>query len=121
MIGDGIERNKDTVETAIGTTVVETPRRINNPVVDEYRDLTNLSEDGYCRKFLALLSHMDSQRTIDVDSAPVLSFDKDRWELREQEGQIVLVKRDPEGDFGERVLRNDCSADTETNAGDRDA
>lgn len=92
------------VETRLGTTVVETPKRIYNPTTDKYQDLTKLSEDGYCRKFLAMWSHADSVDTIDVDSSPVLSFDKERFELRETDGQYVLVKREAESEFGGMVL-----------------
>jgi len=92
------------VETDIGTTVVETPARVYNPTTDQYQDLRKLSEDGYCRRFLALLSHTDSAGTINVDTAPVLTFDKDRFELSETEDHIVLTKRDAESEFGDRVL-----------------
>jgi hypothetical protein len=97
---------RSTIETAIGTTVVETPQRVYNPVNDEYRDLTKLSEDGYCRRFLALRSHMDTVGTINVDSAPVLSFDKERFELQETGGHYVLVKKEGESGFGERVVES---------------
>jgi hypothetical protein len=93
-----------TVETCIGTTVVDTPKRVYNPVNDEYRDLTKLSEDGYLRRFLALRSHMDSCDTIDLDSSPVLSFGKDKWELEEQSGEYVVVKKQPESDFGKLLM-----------------
>lgn len=96
--------HRDTVETTIGTMVVETPKRIKNPTTGQYQDLTKLSEDGYCRYFLALLSHMDSVDTISVDEAPVLTFGKDRWELRETDENHVLVKREAESEFGERVI-----------------
>jgi len=92
------------VETYIGTTAVETPARVYNPTTEKYQDLRKLSEDGYCRQFLALWSHMDSCGTIDVDSAPVLTFDKDRFEMQETDGQYVLVKRDAESSFGEMLL-----------------
>lgn len=95
---------RDTVETVVGSMVLETPKRVYNPVSDEYRDMRQLSEDGYCRRFLAVLSAMNSVDTINVDESPVLTFDTDRWELRESEGQIVLVKREPEARFEELVL-----------------
>ena len=94
----------DTVETELGTTVVETPKRVYNPINDEYRDLTKLSEDGYCRRFLALRSHMNSVDTINVDSAPVLSFDKDRFELQETDDHYFLVKKEGESEFGQRII-----------------
>jgi len=105
------------VETNIGTTVVETPARVFNPTTEKYQDLRNLSEDGYCRQFLALRSHMDSCSTIDVDSAPVLTFDKDRFEMQETDGQYVLVKRESEGQFGEMVL-NDTRELSSSGGGD---
>lgn len=98
----GVE--KDYVRVDIGTRVVEVPRRFRNPLTDKTHDLTNLSDDGYCKKFLALLHATNSPDVVDLGSSPVLTFDKDRWELQEQEGQHVLVKREPETEFGARVM-----------------
>ncbi|KDE56700.1 hypothetical protein EL22_25365 [Halostagnicola sp. A56] len=105
---------KDRVLTDIGTTVVETPKRIENPVTGRTEDLTNLSKDGYCRRFLAHLSASNSPDVIDLSSSPVLTFDKDRWEIEENGGAFVLVKREAEGRFGEKILGNYCTQDTDT-------
>jgi len=110
---DGIERHTETAKTVIGTMEVETPKRVKNQTTDKYQDLTNLSETGYCRQFLALYSHMDSVHTINVDESPVLSFDKDRFDLRETDGQFVLVKQEPASEFGEMVLDEDRSLNTD--------
>jgi hypothetical protein len=105
---------KDRVLTDIGTTVVETPKRIKNPVTERTEDLTNLSKDGYCRRFLALLSASDSPDVIDLSSSPVLTFDKDRWEIGENDGNVVLVKREAESKFDEHILGDDHSGGTGT-------
>lgn len=111
----------DQIETAIGSMVIETPRRVSNPTTDKYQDLTNLKEDGYCRQFLALYSHHSRVNTIDLDSAPMLSFDKDRWELEELDGSYLLVKREPESKLGQMLEGNDHSVDTETDRSDPNA
>lgn len=108
--GYGVE--KTYVQTSIGTTVVETPKRINNPVTGRTEDLTNLSEDGYCRRFLATLSALNGPDVVDFGSSPVATFDKDRWELREQDGSYVLVKREAVTSFEELVLDENCAVDT---------
>lgn len=110
---------KDRVLTDIGTTVVETPKRIKNPVTERTEDLTNLSKDGYCRRFLALLSASNSPDVIDLSSSPVLTFDKDRWEIEENDGTVVLVKREVESEFGEQILGNDSTQETDTNQGEQ--
>lgn len=98
----GIE--KDYVQVDIGTTVVEVPRRLRNPLTERTHDVTKLSDDGYLKPFLAHLHASNSPDVIDVGSAPVLTFDKDRWEFEEKDGQLVLKKRDAESTFGEMVL-----------------
>lgn len=90
--------------TDIGTVVIEHPRRLKNPIHDESRDMTNLAEDGYLRRFLAVLYAANSPDHVDLSSSPVCAFDKDRWELEEQDGQYVLVKREPESRFDELVM-----------------
>lgn len=110
-----VERHIETVETCLGTTVVETPKRINNPITERTEDLTNLSKDGYCRRFLALLSATDGPDVVDLNSSPVATFDKDRWEFRETDGNFVLVKRNPETKFTEKVLEDERLAQLETN------
>lgn len=94
--------------------VVETPKRIINPTTDKIQDLTNLKDDGYCRQFLALYSHYSTVNTIDLEAAPMLSFDKDRWELEEQDGSFLLVKREPESKLGKLLDGNDRPDDTGT-------
>lgn len=106
---------KDYVRTDVGESIVTTPKRIRNPVTDRTEDLTNLSADGYCRRFLALLSASNSPDVVDLGSSPVLTFDKDRWQLQEQDGQYVLVKREAETALDEAVLGGDeCEVQTGT-------
>lgn len=95
---------KQYVQVDIGTTVLEVPRHLRNPLTDRRHDLTKLSEDGYLKPFLAHLHAANSPDVIDVGSAPVLTFDKGRWVLEEVEGQHVLKKREAESDLGEMVL-----------------
>jgi len=110
-----VERHIETVETCLGTTVVKTPKRINNPITERTEDLTNLSKDGYCRRFLALLSASGGPDIIDLNSSPVATFDKDRWEFRETDGNFVLVKRNAETKFDEKVLEDERLAQLEAN------
>lgn len=102
---------KDYLQVDIGTSVVEVPRYIRNPLTDRRHDLTKLSEDGYLKPFLALQHASNSSDVIDLGSTPVLTFDKDRWELRDNEGQHVLAKRDPESRYGEVVLNREADRD----------
>lgn len=108
--GNGIVRKenhhgvkKDYVPVTVGTREIEVPRRYRNPITERRHDLTNLSDDGYLKPFLAL-HYAINQDTINPAKSPVLSFDKDRWELRETGGQNVLVKREAESELGERVI-----------------
>lgn len=110
-LDDDERPNRETVETDIGTTVVETPKHVTNPVTDRREDMTRLSEDGYCRKFIALEYASNSPDHVDLGSSPVLHFDKDRWELRELDGSYVLVKRDPESELDDLVLNDDVCTD----------
>ncbi len=100
----GVE--KPHVRVGFGTAVLEVPVRIRNPSTERRHDLRNLSDDGYLKPFLALYHHFTnrSEDIINVGSAPVLTFDRDRFEYREMDGQHVLVKRDAETKFEEMVL-----------------
>jgi len=84
----------ETVATRVGATVYETPKRIYNPVTEEYERIDKLSEDGYKRRFLALRHTSQTTNTIDLDSHPVAHFDAEKWECREQDGDYILIKRD---------------------------
>lgn len=95
---------KDHVPVAIGTSEVESPRWRRNPLTDRTHDLTKLSDDGYLKPFLALLYKTGTEDYVDLSSAPVLSFDADRWEWEEQDGQLVVQKREPETRFEEMVV-----------------
>ena len=101
----GVE--KTFVRTDIGTSVVETSKRVHNPVTDRTEDMTRLSADGYCRRFLALKAASNGSSVVDFSSSPVATFDKDKWELNEQDGQFVLVKKEAESDLGEMLLEAD--------------
>lgn len=103
----------ESVKTQIGTSVVETPTRLYNPVTERYERVENLSEDGYCRRFLAILhAQTGGVNKIDLNASPVASFDKDKWELRETDGHYCLQKREAETRFDELVLEegteNEC-------------
>ena len=96
---------REIVETRIGTSVIETPKRLYNPVTEKYVRMENLSEDGYCRKFLAMLySQNGGVNKVNLSSSPVCTFDKDKWKLQEQEGQFVMVKKEAETAFDELVM-----------------
>lgn len=95
---------KDHVQVAIGTEVFEVRRHLRNPVTDRREDLTRLSDDRYLKQFLAVYHAADSPHVIDLESAPVMAFDTDRWECREKAGQHLLVKRGPKGAFGKMIL-----------------
>lgn len=98
----GVERAY--VRVDVGTAVLEVPQHIRNPLTERRHDLTKLSDDGYLKPFLALLAATNTPDHINLGSAPVLTFDKDRWERREMDGQHVLVKREAETKFEEMVL-----------------
>jgi hypothetical protein len=95
---------EDAYSTDIGTKVIEHPRRLLNPTSGEYRDVTNLSEDGYLRRFLAMHYAATRVGTINVDDSPVLAFDTDRWAVDEREGTVWVRKRDAETPLGELLL-----------------
>lgn len=97
---------EETVETDIGTAVVETPKRVRNPVTERTEDMRNLSADGYCRRFLAVLSASSTPSVVNLDASPVATFDKDKWRMEERDGRYVLVKRDTETKLDELVLEN---------------
>lgn len=96
----------ETVETNLGTATVETPERVYNPITDEYRDLRKLSENGYCRRFLATLAAYNTPSVINLDSSPVASFNKEKWELQETDNHIILVKQDAETPLDELLLND---------------
>lgn len=98
---------KEYVRTDIGTTVLETPKRVRNPINGKSYNLKKLSKDGYCRRFLALLSASNSVDVVDFGSTPVATFDKERWQLQEENGQYVLVKQNAESKFGQLLLESD--------------
>jgi len=89
MMSDGANEQ---VQTAVGSTVYETEKRVKNPVSDEYERIDEMSTDGYKRRFLALRSATHSPDVIDLSSSPVASFDKDKWDLRDEGDSYVLVK-----------------------------
>lgn len=95
---------KDHVRVNIGTNVLEVPRRLKNPITDRREDLTKLSDDGYLKPFLAFRCARMGPDVVDLSDSPVLTFDDDRWEYREVDGQHVLVKREAESKLDEMVL-----------------
>lgn len=95
---------KDHVQVDIGTTVVECPRRLRNPITERTEDLTQLSDNGYLKPFLALEYASNSPDHIDLGSSPILSFGPDRWEWQEQDGRLVVQKREAETRFEEMVI-----------------
>jgi hypothetical protein len=108
------EGDTERTTTDVGTTVIETPRYYRNPITDRREKIEDLSEDGYCRRFLALHYAATRPSTVNLDSAPVATFDKEKWKLEEQDGQYVLVKREAETKFDELVLGNDHDVETGT-------
>lgn len=100
-----VSDDTETVETTIGTAVVETPRRLYNPTTDQYQDLTKLSEDGYCRKFLAMLyAQNGGVNTINLTWSPVNTFAKGLWEYKEGGEYHILKKRRAEYELDEIVM-----------------
>jgi hypothetical protein len=95
---------RSTIETQIGTTIVESSKRVFNPIKGEHQDLSKLSEEGYCRRFLAVLSAYNSPSVVDLDSSPIVTFDKSRWKLSEDDGHYIIEKREPETDLDEMVM-----------------
>lgn len=90
-----------------GTRILTVPRHIVNPFTDRRHDLTKLSDDSYLKPMLALKAATNSSDHINLRESPVLTFGKDRWEMREQDGQYIVVKREPESKFGEKLLENE--------------
>lgn len=97
---------KDYIKVSIGTTVVEVPRHIRNPINEERCDLAKLSDDGYLKPFLATHYHTTHANVVDLDSSPIASFDKDKWELVEREQSYVVRKKEPETKFDEAVMES---------------
>lgn len=93
----------DRVETQVGDRVIETPRRVYNPVTDQFQNMESLSEDGYCRRFLAVLSAISVADSTFISPAPTATFSKDEWELEEDSDEYVLSKTTPQTKR-ERVL-----------------
>lgn len=91
---DRQEIDTSDVQTAIGTTVYETPWEVRNPVTGDCERIRDLSQDGYKRRFLAVLHTMRSANVVDLDSTPAASFDKDKWEVEETDGSYVVVRSD---------------------------
>ena len=88
----GSDGETDRVKTLIGTTVYETGKRVKNPVSGECERIDRMSENGYKRKFLAVRNATQSPNVIDLSTSPVATFDKDKWDLREEGDHYVLVK-----------------------------
>lgn len=97
---------KDYLEISIGTSRVIVPRHIRNPTTGRRHDLTKLSDSGYLKRFLALYWHFSERKdgVIDLDYAPVMSFGREWWELRELNDYFLAVKREPSSRFEEMVL-----------------
>lgn len=97
----------DYVKVSIGTVVLTVPRHIRNPVTNRRIDLTKVSDNGYLKKFLALTVKMNSDNLIDLRNSPVLSFDKDKWELEERDAGYLLFNEEPDGGLGEMLLEEE--------------
>jgi len=106
-----MQGSDDSMATLVGTTVYETPRRLYNPVTEEFERIDKLSEDGYKRRFLAALYSSETTNTIDLDSYPVAHFDGAKWVLRKQEGDYILTKRDAETRVDEMALNDDTDGE----------
>lgn len=116
---DTQEGDTNRVETRIGTSVIETPSRLYNPVTERYERMENLSEDGYCRRFLAMLYAQNGGcNKINLNASPVATFDKEKWKLSETDGHFCLQKREADTNFDEVVLGNDREVGTGTKQSD---
>lgn len=103
--------------TKVGTAEIEMPTYYRNPVTDSRERISDLSEDGYCRKFLAMHYLATRPSTVNLDSFPVATFDKENWELEEQENQFVLVKKSTDTPLDELVLDNDRGVQANASTG----
>lgn len=79
-------------------------RGVMNPVNEKYQRLEDLSDDGYCRRFLELLTFISNPDTVNLSDSPVLAFDLDRWDAEERDDTLLLTKRAAESRFDEMVL-----------------
>lgn len=98
----GVE--KDYVQVGIGTTVYEVRRHLRNPITGRREDLAELSDDGYLKPFLAVLYAHKSDDIVDLERAPVLTFDTDRWTVHDRGETVWVVKDEAESRLGEMVL-----------------
>jgi hypothetical protein len=96
-----------TTVVAIGTSVIEVPDYIRNPLTGNREKVDDLSDDGYLKPFLALLHDRDNADLVDLGTSPVLTFDEDRWEYQKDESGHVLVKREAESRHDELVLEGE--------------
>lgn len=88
----------ETVQTRVGTSVVTTPSRVYNPVNDTYEKMDSLSQDGYKRLFLAIHHETNDTGLININEAEMLSFDKDKWDLLDDDTSHVVVLKDADGE-----------------------
>ena len=95
---------KQYIKVQIGTSIIEVPRYILNPLNNNREDLKNLSDNGYIKPFLALHYHTRSNDLINLKQSPYLSFDKNEWLLTQSENHYIIKKKNPESKFDEIIL-----------------
>lgn len=98
----GVE--KDFIRMSLGTNIITVPRKIKNPITDRREDLKKLSDDGYLKPFLAIYYKTNSPNIVNLEKSPVLTFDKEKWEIKETEDNFVISKKESESNFGEKIL-----------------
>lgn len=109
---DGTDRK---VQTRVGSQVLETQRRVANPKRGTRERIEDASEGGYKRLFLAAWAELQATNNlIDLRTTPLLTFDTDRWEWEEQNGRLVVQKREAESKYGETLLETPTRSSTET-------
>lgn len=81
------------VQTKIGTSVIETPEYIRNPITGNRENMAELSQDGYKRKFLAMMYKSNRPNVIDFSESKMLSFNKEKWGLEECDDYHILARR----------------------------
>ena len=52
----------------------------------------------------SILRVLDDPDTVDIGGSLILTFDKDRWQLTDEEGHYVLTKREAETHLDGKVL-----------------
>jgi len=71
------------------------PRPVYNPLTGKVEDLDKLKPTGYKYHYLMAIAQIEKMKNwIDIDNATVLTFDKDKWKLEEQEKYYVIIRKE---------------------------